>query len=93
MNLDIFSGLPRYVRLTVYTQTRKLLSERSEKKVLKLVCKKLNKVIYRPTIGILLCQEIWILLAQVPLCLNSIGLFCARIKLVVSCQRTEPYMI
>ena len=26
MNLDIFSGLPRYVRLTVYTQTRKLLS-------------------------------------------------------------------
>lgn len=26
MNLDIFSGLPRYVRLTVYTQTRRLLS-------------------------------------------------------------------
>ena len=26
MNLDIFSGLPRYVRLTVYTQMRRLLS-------------------------------------------------------------------
>ena len=26
MNLDIFSGLPRYVRLTVYTQTRRLIS-------------------------------------------------------------------
>lgn len=26
MNLDIFNGLPRYVRLTVYTQTRKLIS-------------------------------------------------------------------
>ena len=26
MNLDIFGGLPRYVRLTVYTQTRRLLT-------------------------------------------------------------------
>ena len=26
MNLDIFSGLPRYVRLTVYTQIRRLLT-------------------------------------------------------------------